>query len=137
MSSIDVGGGLDEPVVVVALAVGEVRDRQAVAVLLVGQGDAVVRLGQEFAQRAERGPVHVVAHVFAQRRAPMTLGGHVFGPGDRQRADGLDGPAALVGLGGVGFVELFAADTSGGGALYIRTSSSKRPAVCGAPCTIR
>ena len=27
--------------------------------------------------------------------------------------------------------------TSGGGALYIRTSASKRPAVCGAPCTMR
>ena len=59
----DGGGGFGELFVVVALAVGEVRDGQAVAVFLVGQGDPVVGLGQVLAQRAEGGPVDVVAHV--------------------------------------------------------------------------
>ena len=96
--------------VVVALGVGEVRDGQAVPVGLVGEGDPVAGVGEEFAERAEGGPVHVVAHVLPQRFAPVSLRGDVFGPGDRQRADGLDGPAALVGLARVGLVELFAAD---------------------------
>ena len=53
--------------------VGEVGDRQAVAVGLVGEGDPILGLRQELAQRAEGGPVHVVAHVFAQRRVPSGL----------------------------------------------------------------
>ena len=92
--------------VVVALGVGEAGDRQAVPVLLLGEGDPVVRLGQELAQRSQAGPVHVVAHVLAQRGAPVALRGDVLGPGDRQRRDGLDGEPALVGLGRVGLVEL-------------------------------
>ena len=54
--------------------------------------------------------MHVVAHVLAQRGAPVALGGDVLGPGDRQRRDGLDGEPALVVLGRVGLVELLAAD---------------------------
>ena len=105
------------------------------AVGLVGQGDRVVVLGEELAQRAEGGPVDVVAHVLAQHLAPVALGGDVLGPGDRQRRDVLDGEAALVVLGRVGLVELLGL-TSGGGALYMRISSSNRPAVCGAPWTM-
>ena len=95
--------------VVVALGVGELGDRQPVGVLLVGQRHPVLRQRQELAQRAEAGPVHVVAHVLAQRAAPVALRGDVLGPGDRQRRDRLDREPALVVPGRVGLVELLAA----------------------------
>ncbi len=41
---------------------------------------------------------------------PSTLRCDMFGPGDRQRGDGLDREAALVGLGRVRRAELLAAD---------------------------
>ena len=102
----DATGGLDQLLVVVALAVGEVSDRKPVAVLFVGQGDPVGGLRQQFTQRAQGGPMHVVAHILPQRGTPMSLCANVFCPGDRQGADGLDGPAAFVGFGRVGLVEL-------------------------------
>ena len=102
-------GSPHQLLVVVALGVGEVRHRQPVAVLLLGQGDPVAGLGQKLAQRAQAGPVHVVTHVLAQNCAPVPLGRNVFRPGDRQRGYGLDGEAALVVLAGVGLVELLAA----------------------------
>ena len=110
MSSMTPLGGPHQRRVVVALGVGEVRDGQAVAVGLLRERHPVVRLRQELAQGAQAGPVHVVAHVVAQGRAPVALGGDVLGPGDRQRRDGLDGEPALVGLGRVGLVELLGAD---------------------------
>ena len=79
------GGGVDELLVVVALGVVEAGDRKAVTVDLVGERDAVVGAGQELAQRAERRPMHVVAHVLAQHAAPVSLRGDVFREGDRQR----------------------------------------------------
>ncbi len=48
----------------------------------------------------------VVAHVLPQRRAPVALRDDVLGPGDRQRRHGLDRPAPLVRLAGIGLVEL-------------------------------
>ena len=61
------------------------RHRQPVPVGLVGQGDTVVRLGQELAQGTEGGPVDEVAHVLAQWLAEMSLCGHVLGKGDGKR----------------------------------------------------
>ena len=75
------------------------------AVGLVGERDAVVRPGQELAQRAEGRPVDVVAHVLAQHVAPVALGDDVLRVGDRQRRDALDREAALVVLGGIRLVE--------------------------------
>src|ERR1700749_4196096 len=60
ISSIFCLGGVDQETVVVALAVGEAGHRQAEPVGALGQGDGVVVAGQEFAHRAEGGPVHVV-----------------------------------------------------------------------------
>ena len=101
--------GTGQGPVVVALGIGEAGHRQAVGVLLVGERHPVLRQRQELAQCAQARPVHVVAHVLAQRGAPVPLGGDVLGPGDRQRRDGLDREPALVVPGRVGLVELLGA----------------------------
>ena len=54
--------------------------------------------------------MHVVAHVLAQRPAPVALRRDVLGPGDGQRRDGLDGEPAPEVPGGIGLVELLGAD---------------------------
>ena len=110
------GGGARRGAVVVALEVVEPGDREPVAIGLVGEGDPVVGAGQELAQRAERRPVDVVAHVLAQHVTPVALGDDVLGVGDRQRRHALDREPAPVVLGRIGLVER-SVETSGGGAL--------------------
>ena len=49
-------------------------------------------------ERAERGPVDRVPHVFAQRLAPVSLCAHMLGEDNGQRRDALQREAPLVGL---------------------------------------
>ena len=100
----------DVGAVVVGLRVVHARDRHAVGVRLVGEGDAVVGVGEQLVEDAEREPVVVVAHVLAQRPAPVPVGEHVLGPADRQGPDGLDREAAREAACRVGLVELLRGD---------------------------
>ena len=103
----DLRGRVDESLVVVAQRVGEVGHGEAMAIGLVGQGDAILGEGQELAQSPKGCPVHRVAHVFAQRLAPVSLCTHMLGEDDRQRRDALQGEASLVVLRRVSLVEGF------------------------------
>ena len=96
--------------VVLAARVGEMRDRHAVGVLLVGERHAVLGLRQQLVEHADRRPVVVVAHVLAQRAPAVALGDHVLGPSDRQRRDRLDREAAGEAARLVGLVELLGGD---------------------------
>ena len=73
-----------EPVVLAA-RVGELRDRHASHVLLLGERHTVLGLRQQLVEHPDRAPVVVVAHVLAQRPSAVPLGDHVLGPADRQR----------------------------------------------------
>jgi len=75
----------DVGAVVVALAVVHAGDRHPVRVDLVGERHPVLRPWQQLAEGAKGRPVVVVAHVLAQRRAPVPVGEDVLGPPDRQR----------------------------------------------------
>ena len=107
------GGVRDVGAVVVAHRVRELRHRHSERVGLVGEGDAVVGLGEELAEDAEDAPVVVVAHVGAQGGAPVAVALHVLGPADGQRRDGLDGEPAGKAATLVGLVELLAGDLGG------------------------
>ena len=74
----------------VGQGVVEARDRDPVAIDVLGEGHPVLGVGQQLVEHPDRRPVVVVAHVLAHRAAPMAVGEHVLGPADRLRRDRLD-----------------------------------------------
>ncbi len=108
---------LDHFFVVVFEGEGDFGDGEAEAIFFVGAGsefDAVVFPGEDFAEQAEGGPVVVVHHHAAEAPSPESFGGHgLFGEGDGERADGLDGEATDEVAFRIGLVEFFGECVSG------------------------
>ena len=95
----------DQPLVVVAVRIGDARHRQAVLILLVGERHAIALLRQAFADDLEPDLMIVLLHLLEQRFAPQAALARLrSGPYDRQRPLAHVGVAAEEILAAVGVV---------------------------------
>ena len=74
----------------------------------------------------------VVAHVFAERPAPVSLGEDVLGPSDGLGGDGLNGEPPGETAGRVGFVEVLRGDLWGWGLVHAQLGRESPRALGGA-----